>query len=119
MKVITHFLNVILWVLLGLIVFQSYTGVHIGILASFNLRLITDFFALAALALDILVYTGVMGGKNSTLAAVSAIFLVWIAVIVLLKYALKVSGLGWLFAAWDVLCFGFGAPYLVLRGYKK
>ncbi len=119
MKVITHFFNLVLWILLGLIVFQHYTGVTIGILSSFNLRLITDIFALIALALDILVYTGVMGGKNSTLAAVSAIFLVWIALIVLLKYLVKMSGIDWLFRAWDVLCFGFGAPYLVLRGYKK
>ncbi len=119
MKVITHFLNVVLWVLLALIVFQSYVGIHIGILDGFNLRLITDFFALAALAFDVLVYTGVMGGKNNSLAAVSAIFLVWIAVIVLLRYALRVTGIEWLFRAWDVLCFGVGAPYLVLRGYKK
>ncbi len=119
MKVITHFLNFVLWVLIGIIVFQSYTGVYIGILSGFNLRLITDLFALAALAFDVLVYTGVMGGKNSALAAVSAIFLVWIAIIVLLKYALRVSGIDWLFRAWDVLCLGFGAPYLVLRGYKK
>ncbi len=119
MKVITHFLNIVLWILLGIIVFQSYTGVYFGILSGFNLRLITDLFALAALAFDVLVYTGVMGGKNSSLASVSAIFLVWIAVVVLLKYALKVSGINWLFAAWDITCLGFGAPYLVLRGHKK
>lgn len=119
MKVIAHFLNVVLWVLLGIVIFQAYTGVHIGILEQFKPRLVTDLFALAALAIDVLVYTGIMGGKNNTLAGVSAVFLVWIAVIVLLKYALKVSGIDWLFKAWDICCLGFGAPYLVLRGHKK
>ncbi len=119
MKVIAHFLNVVLWVLLGIVIFQAYTGVQIGILEQFKPRLLTDLFALAALAIDVLVYTGIMGGKNNTLAGVSAVFLVWIAVIVLLKYALKVSGVDWLFKAWDICCLGFGAPYLVLRGHKK
>ncbi len=119
MRIITHFLNVVLWVLLGLIVFQNYTGIHIGVLANFNLRLITDFFALGTLALDLLVYTGVLGPKNSTLTTISAVFLIWIAVIVLLRYALKVSGLGWLFLSWDVFSFGVGVPILTLRGRKK
>ncbi len=119
MKVIAHFLNIVMWVLLGLVIFQDYTGVTIGILGQFKLRLVTDLFALAALAIDVLVYSGVMGGKNNTLAGVSAIFLVWIAVIVLLKYALKVGGIDWLFKAWDICCLGFGAPYLVFKGHKK
>ena len=119
MKVVANFLNIILWILIFLVVFQSYTGITIGILSGLKLTLVTDLFALAALAFDVLVYTGIMGGKNNTLAGISAIFLVGIIIVVLLKYVLQVGGTEWLYRTWDITCLGFGAPYLVLRGKKK
>ena len=119
MKVIAHLCNIILWVLVGIVVFQNYTDITIGLLARLgDLRFICDMFGLFTLVLDLLVYTGVMGPKNNTNAGISAIFMLWIGVIILCKYVLKPTGIGWLYSAWDVLTLGFAMPYLTLRGKK-
>ncbi len=120
MKAVAWILNLILWILLGLIVFQNYTGVQIGILNYIgNLRLLTDIYGLVVLLIDVLTYTGVMGGKkNMNLASVSGIFLVWIVINVVCKYLLKLSNTGFLYSGWDVLVYGFAAPYLAFKGRK-